>query len=213
MSPLSLVAAEEGFAVIVKPAGMLSEDAPGEFGVPGKLPELLEENGVPFDSVRCVHRLDRNTEGLMVYATTKEGAAALSRAVSDGSMRKIYRAYLTPGSGLLPEGEMRDRLFFDRRADKSFVVSPGRTSGKEAVLFYRLTGTVGLTDRCGVPLTADVAEIRLLTGRTHQIRVQFGSRGAPLVGDGKYGSRIRYDKPSLFCTELTVFGRTYRLPE
>ena len=207
MEQIRIIARGNGYVVIYKPAGWLSEDAASEEGVPSALTRLLSE------SVYCVHRLDRTTAGLMAYATTKPCAAALSRAITDGTFRKTYRAYLTPSPDLPPEGELRDYLYFDRRADKAFVVSSARSGAKEAVLTYRLLPPCTLSDRSGAPVTAVPAEIHLLTGRTHQIRVQFASRHAPLLGDGKYGSRVKMDRPSLVCTALSFFGETYTLGE
>lgn len=195
------------FIIIYKPSGMLSE---GENGAPGAVRQYLTGNSLPFDDVFTVHRLDRTTAGLMVYALNKKTAAALSAAITDGRFHKTYMAYIRPDI-LSGDGEMRDFLFFDRNADKSFVVGEGKKGAKEAVLHYTVTDTVTLTDRFGDEFRADTAVVELLTGRTHQIRVQFASRKAPLIGDGKYGSRIKYDFPSLFSKKISfsIYGRTY----
>lgn len=187
------------WAVAVKPYGVLSEDG-GEPGMPSLLRQMLDDMGAPYEDIHPVHRLDRTTEGLMVYALTKKGASALSRAAAEGKLRKIYTAYLTAAPDLPAEGEMRDRLFFDRRRDKSFVVPPDadRRGAKEAVLRYRIADTFDWRGH-----TVSEARIELLTGRSHQIRVQFGSRKSPLLGDGKYGSRVNRKGPSLFSTELS----------
>ena len=202
-----IVRAGRDWVVASKPWGVLSEDGPDTPGMPALLSILLKERGIPFEEVRTVHRLDRTTEGLMVYALTKKGASALSRSVTEGKLTKIYTAYLTPAPTLPESGELRDRLFFDRRLDKSFVVPPDsdRRGAKDAVLRYRIA------DRfLWRGLTVAETRVELLTGRSHQIRVQFASRQSPLLGDGKYGSRVNRKGPSLFSSELSFpwEGRT-----
>ena len=156
--------------VCLKPPGLLSQNGPGE-----TLPELLErETGQP---VFPVHRLDRGVGGVMVYAKTGRAAAALSAAIQDGSFQKEYLCVVRgrPGED---SGVYRDLLIHDRARNKSFVVRRTRGGVKEASLEYRV-----LAEREG----ASLVWVRLHTGRTHQIRVQFASRGTPLLGDGKYG--------------------------
>ena len=154
----------------LKPAGVISEE-------PG-LPQLLRDAGC--GPVWCVHRLDRETAGLMVYAASQKAAAFLSRAITDGQLEKEYLAVVSgdPGDG----GQMRDLLFRDKAKNKSYVVLRMRKGVREAVLEYET-----LARREGLSLV----RVRLETGRSHQIRVQFASRGFPLVGDSRYGSPIR----------------------
>ena len=91
------------------------------------------------------------------------------------------------------EGELHDLLFFDRQKGKSYAVRRKRAGVKDARLAYRvLAQAEGLT----------LVRVRLFTGRTHQIRVQFSSRGWPLTGDGKYGSRNNRCAPALWSAEL-----------
>ena len=206
------------WTVAVKPFGVLSEDAPDTPGMPALLRTALAERGAAFEDVYPVHRLDRTTEGLMVYALTKKGASALSRLVTEGKLTKIYTAYVSAPPDLPGEGEMRDRLFFDRKRDKAFVLPPDadRRGAKEAVLRYAVTDRF---DWRGHP--AARVRVELLTGRTHQIRAQFAARKAPLLGDGKYGSRVNRKGPSLFSAELAFpwegreerFIRPAALPE
>ena len=127
----------------------------------------------------------------MVYARTKGAAAALSKAVQDGSFVKEYVAMV---HGQPPEsGDWQDLLFKDSRKNKVFVVKKQRSGVKPARLeFTRLTA--GETS---------LVRIRLHTGRSHQIRVQFSSRGFPLVGDHKYGSRAKETEPYLYSYALT----------
>lgn len=168
--------------VCEKPAGVLSEE--------GGLPELLKaESGAK--EIYCVHRLDRETAGLMVYTKTKGAAAKLSAAIAARGMHKSYLA-VAAGS---PEdtGELRDLLYRDAKKNKSYVVNRMRRGVREAVLRY---------EKCEQREGLCLLQIELETGRSHQIRVQFASRGFPLVGDGKYGSAYRDCPLALFAASL-----------
>ena len=177
---MELIYTDKDLAVCVKPVGIDSEH---------QLPALLKEQlgGEIFP----IHRLDLNVGGLMVYARTKAAAATLSKAVQDGSLIKEYVAVV---HGTPPEsGDWQDLLFKDSRKNKVFVVKKQRSGVKPARLeFKRLTA--GETS---------LVRIRLHTGRSHQIRVQFSSRGFPLVGDHKYGSRAKETEPMLYSCALT----------
>lgn len=157
-------------AVCVKPVG-----ADSQRDMPALLQAQLE------GGFFCVHRLDRDAGGIMVYARTAADAAALSRAIAEGRLEKAYLAVCS-GAPAERTGELRDLLFHDAKRNKTFVVDRRRRGVREAALRYRV-----LAEHEGCSLVL----IRLLTGRTHQIRVQFASRGLPLLGDAKYGSRIR----------------------
>lgn len=177
---IQILCTERDFAVIVKPVGMDSEK---------EVPERLsrELGGVFY----TIHRLDRNVGGVMVYARTKEAAAALSGLVQSGELVKEYFAQVT---GTPPEEAVwEDLLLKDSRKNKVFVVKRQRAGVKAAKLAYtRLTaGEVSLV------------RVRLHTGRSHQIRVQFASRGYPLAGDHKYGARDRLKEPRLFSCAIS----------
>lgn len=161
---------DRGIVVCLKPPGVLSQDGSGE-----TLPSMLREQlGC---GIYPVHRLDREVGGVMVYAKNSRAAAMLSAAIARGEFQKGYLC-LTKGCPDPGEGVYRDLLLHDRSRNKSFVVQRKRGGVKEASLAYRVLGS-----KDGVSLV----EARLHTGRTHQIRVQFSSRGMPLVGDGRYG--------------------------
>ena len=150
-----------------------------------KLPELL---AAEYGTLFVVHRLDKPVRGLILYARNKASAAVLSRQVTDGGLEKEYmcKAY---GHFDEPKGEMADLLFKDRASGKTFVVKRERKGVKQAKLLYEVIGEE--TNPEGDIIST--VRIKLITGRSHQIRVQFGSRKHPLIGDGKYGSRIKGD--------------------
>lgn len=160
--------------VCVKPPRVLSTDEPGG------LPELLrQELGDPKADVRTVHRLDRVVSGLMVLARNPEAASALSRQIREGEFKKEYLAVV---HGLPPEskGTFRDLLGRDKARRMTFVSKEPGKGIQEAVLDYEVLAAGA--DRAKVL-------VRLHTGRTHQIRVQFASRGMPLYGERKYSER------------------------
>ena len=179
---------DRDIAVVVKPRGVLSEGE-GADAMPALLLPLVGR-------VYPVHRLDRGVGGVMVYAKNPRAAAALSRAVQAGELCKQYTAVVAGVPAPLA-GEWRDLLFHDARANKTFVVDRERRGAREAALRYRVLETA--THEGGEYARV---QIELLTGRTHQIRVQFASRRHPLVGDGKYGSRQKAPYPALTATGL-----------
>jgi 23S rRNA pseudouridine1911/1915/1917 synthase len=129
----------------------------------------------------------------MVYARTKRAAADLSRAIQDGTMIKEYRAVVHGNSP--EEGDWTDLLFKDSSKNKVFVVQRERKGVKKARLEFKKIEAY--------PDATSLVHIRLYTGRTHQIRVQFASRGFPLVGDRKYGAKDEVKAPKLFSCRLT----------
>ena len=155
------------------------------------MPETLKAQ-LKVPEVRCVHRLDRDVGGVMVYALDKEAAAALSRAIGSGDFQKEYLA--VAHGKVEPEADtLRDLLFHDRTKNKSYVVKRKRAGVKEAALSYRV---------CAMAEGLSLLAVRLHTGRTHQIRVQFASRRHPLVGDAKYGSPMWEHSIALFSHTL-----------
>ena len=157
--------------VCIKPARVLSTDEPG--GLPDLVREAL---GDPKADVRTVHRLDRVVSGVMVLARNARAASELSRQIREDQFRKEYLA-VVHGKPENPEGTLRDLLARDKARRMTFVADAPGKGVQEAALSYRV-----LEYADGMSLV----RVRLHTGRTHQIRVQFSSRGMPLVGERKY---------------------------
>lgn len=157
--------------VCIKPARVLSTDEPG--GLPGLVREAL---GDPKADVRTVHRLDRVVSGVMVLAHSANAASELSRQIREDQFRKEYLA-VVHGRPENPEGTLHDLLARDKARRMTFVAEAPGKGVQEAALSYRV-----LEYANGMSLV----RVRLHTGRTHQIRVQFSSRGMPLVGERKY---------------------------
>ena len=177
---MDLLYSDKQIVVCIKPVGLDSEQ---------ELPTAIKTQlgGEIFP----IHRLDKNVGGVMVYARTKSAAAALSKCVQEGSMVKEYVAMV---HGTPPEsGDREDLLWKDSKKNKVFVVKRQRAGVKKARLEFRRLSSG----------EESLVHIRLHTGRSHQIRVQFSSRGFPLVGDHKYGSRSEKTEPMLFSCRLS----------
>ena len=175
---------DKDLVVCLKPRGVLSQI--GKEGQKNMIDMLSSECGC---EIYPVHRLDKEVSGIMVYAKTKASAANLSNQVSSREMEKHYIA-TTEKSTLDSEGVMEDLLYFDKAKNKSFVVKKERKGVKKAILEYKEISSDENTTSF---------RVRLLTGRTHQIRVQFASRKHPLVGDRRYGSKIDGDIGLVSC--------------
>lgn len=175
------------YVVVCKAAGEDSEH---------DLPEMLaEQNGDQATDYYVVHRLDQAVAGLLVLARNRVTAAELSRQLTENRLRKTYLCVVS-GVPAPASGEMQDLLYQDKMKRKMFPVKRKRAGVKEASLRYHVLETKA-------PLT--LVEVELQTGRFHQIRCQFAARKLPLVGDGKYGSRVRSPHLALFCRQLSFY--------
>lgn len=182
--------------VIYKPAGVPTQPDPsGDADAMTATADALAALGESSE-LYLIHRLDRVVSGLLVFARNKRSAAALSSLVSGDGIGKLYLAVV---EGEIEDGDMRDLLYKDARVGKSFVVDRARAGVKEAHLTAKTLDAA--STECG---TRSLLLIKLHTGRFHQIRAQLSSRGAPIVGDGKYGSRDKSARmPALAAVSLS----------
>lgn len=162
---------DKDIVVCIKPARVLSTDEPG--GLPDLVREAL---GDPTADIRTVHRLDRVVSGVMVLARNAKAASELSRQIREDAFEKEYLAIIH-GCPAQAEGTLTDLLCRDKARRMTMVAGEPGKGVQEAVLDYRVLDRTGDMSR---------VQIHLRTGRTHQIRVQFSSRGMPLVGERKY---------------------------
>ena len=168
---MELIYVDDDILVCLKPARVLSTDEPG--GVPDLCREALGDKSA---DVRTVHRLDRVVAGLMVLARNAKTASELSRQIREDEFEKEYLA-VVHGRPEGDSGTLRDLLGRDKARKMTYVATEPAKGVQEAVLDYTCLHTAAEMSR---------VRIRLHTGRTHQIRVQFASRGMPLVGERKY---------------------------
>lgn len=186
ISEIPILYRDRDLIICVKPVGVDSQRE-----MPHRLSEQLD-----IGEVLCVHRLDMGVGGLMVYGADRRAAAKLSQSIAEGKMLKTYLA-VCAGRPAEASGTMRDLLFKDASGNRSFVVKRMRKGVREAELDYDTLSSV-----CEQGAEISLIKIRLHTGRSHQIRVQFSSRKMPLMGDGKYGSRYKLASIALWSSRL-----------
>ena len=195
---MKVIFCDNDVIVCHKDCGELSEcaDESAKDSLPRLLSDYLIESGEKNAHVFAVHRLDRETEGVMVYARNSRAAAALSQSICEGKLKKTYFA-LCHGEIFPDADHLCDLLYYDRKRGKSFVVTRERNGVRKAELDYRV-----IERKNGLSLV----EVELITGRTHQIRVQFASRKHPLVADRRYGA------PKDDYTQLGLVAKTLTFP-
>lgn len=183
MSEIKKLYEDNHLLVVDKPVNMpVQEDASGD---PDLLNELKEYIRVTYNKpgkvyLGLVHRLDRPTGGVMVFAKTSKAASRLSDTIRKNEMGRHYYAVLR-GTHLEEVGTFKDYLYKDKKQNQVFIVPENTPGSKEAILHYQVIEKLD---------DLSLVRVRLETGRSHQIRVQFSSRGLPLWGDQKYGSQV-----------------------
>lgn len=198
MTNIKRIFEDNHLLVVDKPVNMpVQEDQSGD---PDLLNELKEYIRVEYSKpgnvyLGLVHRLDRPTGGVMVFAKTSKAASRLSDTIRRHKMTREYYAVLR-GTHLPKSGTLKDYLYKDKQQNQVFVVEEGTNNAKEAILHYEVVEQLD-------DLT--LVRIQLETGRSHQIRVQFASRGLPLWGDQKYGQQLNKvgQQLALYACELS----------
>ena len=192
MKEITVLFEDNNIIAAVKPAGVLSQA-----GNTADMISLLDKGR---GEIYPLHRLDKNVGGVMVFAKNKQAAAKMSQLISENRMSKSYYAVLCGK----PEEDcavLEDLLFKDSSKNKSFVVKRMRKGVKKASLEYKTVESVK-TDSGNLTLV----KVKLHTGRTHQIRVQFSSRKLPLLGDGRYGGKSDKCDIALWSTEISFIS-------
>ena len=196
MSDIKIIHMNKKYLVAIKKPGMLAEESGDALSLPLLVKKELLERGDK-DSIYTVHRLDRQVGGLTLLARSPDSASYFTDLIAK---REIVKRYLAVIKGVpeATEGFYEDLLFRDSQKNKTYVVDRERKGVRDAKLSYRLIESK--ETESGV---LSLVEIRLYTGRTHQIRVQFASRKTPLYGDSRYGSGDKKDMPALFAYSLS----------
>lgn len=193
MSDLTILYEDAHLVICLKPPGVLSEDSEKGRCMPALLREHYRAQGKN-DYIATVHRLDKIVGGVMVFSRRRQVTGQLTAAIARHEITKEYLAVLR-GHPEKAEDTLTDLLFRDAAHNKSYVVRRMRKGVREARLSYReIARTEALS----------LVRIQLHTGRTHQIRVQFASRGLPLLGDIRYGSRDERCTAALWSYRLAL---------
>ena len=193
MSDLTILYEDAHLVICLKPPGVLSEDSEKGRCMPALLREHYRAQGKS-DYIATVHRLDKIVGGVMVFSRRRQVTGMLTAAIARHEITKEYLAVLR-GHPEKAEDTLTDLLFRDAAHNKSYVVRRMRKGVREARLSYR---EIARTD------ALSLVRIQLHTGRTHQIRVQFASRGLPLLGDIRYGSRDERCTAALWSYRLAL---------
>ena len=199
---LNILYEDGDIIVCLKPAGIASQNERGFYeDMTGILMTYQKENKVATPYVGVVHRLDKMVGGVMVYAKQKQAAAKLSQQITAGGMKKKYYAVICHGESAMKIetcGIMIDYLVRDGRTNTSKVSDKNDKMSKRAELKYSILETKKILSGDGTQNIFSLADITLLTGRHHQIRVQFAARNMPLYGDMKYNK--------YYCEEMKQKG-------
>ena len=198
MENLKVLYEDNHIIVVVKPVNIPSQgDKTGDEDMLTIIKRYLKEKyNKPGDVyLGLVHRLDRPTGGVMVFARTSKAASRLSEQVRN---KEFHKKYLCIVDGKMEDakGTFRDFLWKNEKTNMSKVVKEGTKNAKEAILDYEVV-------KYNEEINMSVVKVDLHTGRHHQIRVQFSSRNHSLSGDQKYGTRGRGKGLALWAYSLS----------
>ena len=196
---INILYQDNDMAVCEKPAGLLT--LPSESDEKSLLDVLCEQLSTDGKRIQLypVHRLDRLTAGVVVFAKNKRAAAELSSIFAE---HKNEKQYLCIVHGDVQNGseECTDLIFADKRQNKSYVTDKMRKGVKEARLYYERLAIAAYREK-----PVSLLRVSLYTGRMHQIRAQLSHRHHPLLGDGKYGSCENSCTTALFAYHVSFF--------
>lgn len=188
----NIIYEDEAILVVYKPAGIATQTARlGQQDMVSELKNYLakkpEYSGKKESYLGVVHRLDQPVCGMLVFAKTKQAAAELSRQITGGKIQKYYYAVIC-GRPKARQGRLEDYIYKDAKTNLSSIVEKDFPNAQKAALEYKLVKSLIPLEENIEPGEISLIEIKLVTGRHHQIRVQFSHQGMPLLGDSKYGN-------------------------
>lgn len=181
-NPEAVVYEDNHLIVVRKESGQIVQgDKTGDTPLVDYLKQYIKEKYAKPGNVFCgvVHRIDRPVAGLVIFAKTSKALSRLNDMLRRGEIHKTYWA-LVEGKVVEKEGELTDWLLSDGRLNKTRIVAAGTAEAKESKLIFK---TIAVGERYSL------LEVKLLTGRKHQIRCQLSNMGHPIKGDLKYGAR------------------------
>ena len=206
MKEIEIVYKDRDVLVVNKPAGIPVETKNiRQKDLESEIKKLLAGEGIDNPYLAVINRIDQPVNGLVLFALNKEAAAKLSKDLTDGKIEKCYKAEVF-GEFDKKEGTLEDMLYKDGKLNQSFVVGekdPRYKHAKNAILQYKEE-------------EAGKLQIRLITGRHHQIRVQLANAGHPILGDTKYGneqSKEETQKRNISTLRLTSYKLKFRHPK
>ena len=196
---INIIYEDNHLLVVEKPVGIpVQEDKSKDIDMIRLLKDyrIKNENKSGDAYIGLVHRLDRPVGGIMVFAKTSKAASRLSEEIRNNTFHKTYLAVIK-GTLKNKENTLNDYLIKNEKENKSYVTS--KDKGKASSLKYKV-----ISEKDNLSLV----EINLITGRSHQIRVQFSSRNHPIVGDSKYGNNPNNIDIALFAQSITLVHPT-----
>jgi len=204
---IGVVKENDNYIVIHKPAGLATQTAKmGEKDLVSEVKNYLAKKGQKNPYLAVINRLDQPVEGLVLLAKKESIARELSKQLTDNQINKYYYATVW-GKLDKPSGVLEDYLLKDAKSNSSKVVNKGTQGAKLARLEYEVIAGNDKTD---------MLRVHLITGRHHQIRVQFANLGHPLLGDTKYGNvqSVAFSKEiGMRCIWLKAYHLSFRDPQ